>query len=240
MNKFLVILCIGLVCLLGFGSRADCAQLNADEIETLMDEATELRDDGLMAQATNKLIIILKQEPKHPEANKLWVDFTGHAYVPPVSVQAKEVYTKSVMAETLKKNVTTAMGEARVDIAGIVDNSTRTIVADAVRDLSTDAEFRKQLEKIMGEAFQIEKTTVISVLRESLELPKADGGTAAVGTQNEPVNVDPKVKAKAYYDSAIKLLDEQRYDDAKKLLQEASQLDPANEDIKKALDKMGP
>ncbi len=241
MKKLLILISVLCLFLCAYSVRHSfAAPLTADDIDLILDDVNEAIDSNLVSDATNKLLVILKQEPKHPEANRIFTQVTGRQYVPPVFVSKKPVYNRTTMTTNLKGEITTTMGEARYDIVQLVSGSTKSIVADSLKNFLADEMFKKQMQGIMGEAIDVEKSSVLSILRESLELPAVGASTINENPVESSVNSDPKEKAKEYYQSALKLIDEQRYDDAKKNLQQAVNLDPENQEYKKALEKMGP
>lgn len=241
MKKLLIILCIFSLILVAYSSKNIlAAPLTADDIDLLLDDANDAIDENLTSQATNALIQILKQEPKHPEANRLYTQVTGRQYMPPVAVTKKPVYSRSIMSTNLKGEITTTMGEARYDIVQLVSGSTKSIVADSLKNFLADEIFKKQIQGIMGEAIDVEKSSVLSILRESLELPASDSSLNIENPSGSTMGMSPKEQANQYYQNALKMIDEQRYEEAKKALQQAVNLDPDNEEYKKALEKMGP
>jgi len=222
------ILLIMLFCIAVFTTQGFSA-LTAEKIDEILEKVDEAIENELPTEATNQLKLILQENPRHSVANAKWMEVTGKAYVPPKEAPLpKPVYSKMSAQTNLNRDIKSIFGETRGDVLKIVKDSTKNILYDSIKELSTNAKFKKQLQEIISEAMESEKMLVLKTMRESLELP-----------EKVEEKLSPKDTAEEYYNSAMKFLDERRYEEAKKLLEEALKLDPENEKIKKALEKMG-
>jgi hypothetical protein len=237
---FLICISFTLVC-----SRAafSAPPLTSDQIDTILEKVDEDIDNEMIPDATNQLKVILKELPKHSGANERWKKITGSVYVPPIGIPEKPSYTKAAMQTNVAKDMRNTFGIARGDMSKIVGDSTKSILNDSIKDLASDPDLKKQLQALMLEAIKSDKNLILKTIRSSLELPSETLNQNTTPTDNNNGNLntpdDSKVRAQNLYNSALKMLDERRFDEAKKMLQDALQLDPTNQQIKSTLDKIG-
>jgi tetratricopeptide (TPR) repeat protein len=163
--------------------------------------------------------------------------------------------------EALKNNIalvlSNSVGQMRSEIFILINDSVKESFDEMLKSAARNevkAALKQAIFEVMKEVLKQEINYSVDTIRKevgvsevsssSVNINISSGGTEqVVGSTNvtstsTSSSTDNKAKARELYEKAIKLLDDENYSSARELLIEASKLDPDNQDIKKALERI--
>jgi tetratricopeptide (TPR) repeat protein len=163
--------------------------------------------------------------------------------------------------ETLRNNIalvlSNSVGQMRSEIFILINDSVKDSFEEMLKSAARNevkAALKQEIFEVMKEVLKQEINYSVDTIRKevgvsevsssSVNINISSGGTkqvvdsTSVTSTSTSSSTDNKAKARELYEKAIKLLDDENYSSARELLIEASKLDPDNQDIKKALERI--
>ncbi|MEN2998496.1 MAG: hypothetical protein ABDH28_05620 [Brevinematia bacterium] len=220
--------------------------------------------EGAIAELEKALAI----EPEYEAAKKLYEKLGGGKKKRDTQAQVTEEAPKAMsqeafvafqpagtldrdkMKESIRLVISNLIGQARADIFLMVSEVIKETFSETLRGESYSAmkdEMKSIVKDIVRDIVEREINEAFSSLREfstnsytnEFKIKQKGRESFRYERGNEPSQGDlNKKKAKELYSKAMELLDEEDYSGARKLLEDASKLDPENQEILRSLQRL--